>query len=121
MSPRLIATSSGDAQASLDREGQHRAVAAAFPPVLRWRVKHGLGFLGGEEGHGAPLEALGRDAEHPPDHCGVLGVPDGGVGEQGSDRGEPQVPRPGAVVALGLEVLEERGDHGLVELVPFQR
>jgi hypothetical protein len=68
----------------------------------------------------ASLEAFGRDAEHPPDPDGVLGVPDGGVSEQGSDRGEPEVAGLGAVVALGLEVLEKRGDQRLVELVPVQ-
>jgi hypothetical protein len=80
-----------------------------------------LGFLGGQEGHGASLKAFGWDAEHPADHGGVLGVPHGGVGEQGSDCREPQVACPGAVVALGLEMLEKRGDHRLVEVVPLQR
>jgi hypothetical protein len=66
------------------------------------------------------LEAFGRDAEHAAEHGGVLGVADGGVAEQGSDRGEAQVAGAGAVVAVGLEVLKEGSDHGLVELVPLR-
>lgn len=108
-----------DPQARPDCEGQHRAVASAFPAVLRWRVDQRFGLFGGEEGQVASLEALGWDAEHPSDHGSVLGMPDSGVGEQGSDRGEAEVPRPGAVATLGFEVLEECGDHRLIELVPL--
>ena len=68
-----------------------RAVAPAFPTVLWRRVDQRFGLFGGEERHGAWLKALGWDAEHPPDHGGMLGVPDGGVGEQGSDRGQSKV------------------------------
>jgi hypothetical protein len=54
------------------------------------------------------------------DHGGVFGVAQGGVAEQGSDRGEAQVAGPRAVVAFVLEVLQERGDRGFVEFVPVQ-
>jgi len=80
-----------------------------------------LGFLDGQERHDASLEALGRDAEYPPDHGCVLWMAHGGVLKEGPDRSEPQVSRPSAVVPLGLEVFEERGDQRLVEVRPVQR
>ena len=110
----------GDAQAGLDREHQHRAVAAAFPSVRIGCVDQSLAFGLGEERDGPPLESGGRDAEHALDHCSVLWVAQCGVAKQGSDRGEPQVAGPRAVVPVVLEVLKERGDDGFIELVPFQ-
>ena len=86
------------------------------------RVDQRLGLFGGEEGDGAWLEAFGWDREHPPDRGGVLGMPEQRrTVEQGSDRGQAEVPGPGAVAALGLEVLEERGDQRRVEVVRVQR
>jgi hypothetical protein len=111
----------GDAQAGLEREDQHRAVAAAFPAVLGWRVDQRLGFLRGEEGNFASLVALGGDRQDALDDRGVFGVSDGRVTKQRPDGSEPQVARPGAVAAVVLEVIEERRDHRLVELLPVQR
>jgi len=77
--------------------------------------------LGGEEGHGASLVALGRDRQHALNDGGVLWVVESGVAKQRSDRGQAQVARPCAVAAVTLEVIEERRDHRLVELAPSQR
>jgi hypothetical protein len=78
-------------------------------------------LLSGEERHDAPVEAFGGDAEDSGDHGGVFGVAQGGVAKQRADRGESQVPRSRAVVAVSLEVLEERRDQRLIEVVPVQR
>jgi hypothetical protein len=64
------------------------------------------------------LGAFGRDAEHSRDDGGVLGVAQRGVAKQRPDRGEPQVASPRAVAAGVLEVVEERGDQRLVEVLP---
>jgi len=40
----------------------------------------------------------------------------GRVGEEGVDRREPGVAGPGAVAAVCLQVLQERGDHRGVEV-----
>ena len=66
------------------------------------------------------LVALGRDREDLRDHARVFGVTQGRVFEERPDRCEPQVPGPGGVVTVSLEVLEERGDDGLIEVVPVE-
>ena len=111
----------GDAKAGVDCEREHRPVAASFPAVLWCGVDQRAGFLAGEVGHGASLEALCRDAEHAGDHGCVFGVAQSGVSEQGADRSEPEVPRSWAVVPVGLEVLKERRDQRLVKVLPVQR
>lgn len=48
--------------------------------------------------------------------AGVLGVSERAVVEEPVDGAEANVVGAGAVAAVGLEVLEERADHGRVEL-----
>ena len=66
------------------------------------------------------VEPFGWDREHAGDQVGVLGMPQRRVGEQGSDRGQPEVAGPGAVVPGGLEVVQERRDGLGVEVGPVQ-
>ena len=65
--------------------------------------------------------ALGGDGQDAADQRGVLGVLERGVAEQRPDRGQPQVAGPGGVAAVGLEVVEEGGDHLVAEVVPAER
>ena len=51
---------------------------------------------------------------------GVFGVLECCVGEQGANRGQPDVAGPRAVAALVLQVVEERGDRVRVQVVPVQ-
>lgn len=111
----------GDPQARLDRQYQQGAVAPAFPPPVVWRIDERFGLVGGEERDGASLEPLGRDGQHALDHGGVLGVAQRRVAEQRPDRREAQVAGPRPVAAVHLQVLEERGDQRLVEVMPLQR
>ncbi len=60
--------------------------------------------------------AFGRDLEHTRDRVGVFGVSQGGVAVERVDRCEPLVAGPGAVPALGLEVIEERADQRRVQV-----
>ena len=108
------------AQTGLNREDQHRPVATALPAGLVGRVDQRLALAGREERDLPLLVTLRRDRQHLRDHARVLGVPQGRVFEQRSDRGKPQVPGPGGVVTLGLEMFEKRGDDGLVEVVPVE-
>ncbi len=111
----------GDAQPGLDGEHEQRAVAAAFPTSLIGRVDERFGLRGGEKRDGAFLVVLGWNREHPLDRCGVLGVAQRGVAKERPDRGQAQVAGPDAVAADGLEMLEERRDERLVEVLPAKR
>jgi hypothetical protein len=75
----------GHAQAGLECEDQHRAVTAAFPTVLWWRVDQRPGLGRSEVGHGAPVVAFGRDGQDAFDDGGVLGVTGCRVAKQRSD------------------------------------
>jgi hypothetical protein len=81
-SPLSSATSSENPQAGLEGENQHRAVAAAFPALLGWRVDERLGLMRAEEGHRALLVVFGGDRQDALDDGGVFGVTDGRVAEQ---------------------------------------
>jgi hypothetical protein len=111
----------GDPQAGLERQREHRPVAPALPARRVGRRDQGAGLLRGEERDRALVEALGRDREHACDHRGVLGMPERGVFEKRPDRRQPEVARPGAVAPLDFEVLKERRDQPLVEVVPVKR
>jgi hypothetical protein len=54
------------------------------------------------------------------DRGGVFGVPQRRVREQRPDRGQAQVPGPGAVVPVVFAVLQERGDRRRVEIGPVE-
>ena len=60
-------------------------------------------------------EPFRGDRQHALDEQRVLGVAQGGVGEQRTDRRQAQVAGPGAVVPLALEVVQERRDRGGVQ------
>jgi hypothetical protein len=102
----------GDAEAGVDRERQQRAVAPSFPAVLGRGIDQRGGFLAGQVGHGASVEARGGDAEHASDRRGMFGVPQRRVAKQRANRGESEVPGPRAVVPLDLEVLENAAISG---------
>ena len=106
----------GDPQAGLDREREHRVVAAAGPGGLvaggEQRVDLGVGEVG-QQVLGGPFV---RDREHALDRVGVLGVVQREIGEQRVDRREPVVAGLDLVAAVVLEVVEERGDQRRVEL-----
>ena len=103
----------GDAQPGLDGEQQQGVVAAADPRcagrVRRAarrspaRVRKRDDRRGRSVSAGSPARAAMSG--------GVLGVAQGGVAEQRADRGQADVAGPGAVVPLGLEVVEERRDQ----------
>jgi hypothetical protein len=106
----------GDPQAGLDGEGEKRVVAAAGPGGLVGGGEQRLCLGGSKEGDQVPLEAFGRDGQDPADQGGVLGVAQGGVAEQGVDRGQAGVAGPGAVAPPGFQVGEERGDQRGVQV-----
>ena len=120
MSPQFKRDELGHAQTGLDREGQHRAVATAFPARLVGRVDQREAFLGGEERDLPLLVTLGRDRQHLRDHARVLRVTQRRVFEERPDRREPQVPGPRRVVTVGLEMIKERRDQRFVEVVPVE-
>jgi hypothetical protein len=106
----------GDPHSRLDGDGEQRVVAAATPavPVRSGRQGVGLGAL--QERHDGPVEALGRDGEHPCDEGGVLGMAQGRKPEQRVDRRQARVAALSAVAPPALEVVQERADSGGVEV-----
>ena len=119
-SPQVEADQLGGAQSGLGGEQEEGVVAAAGPGAAvgggEQRVE--LGF--GEERDQRAVEALGRDRQDALDRGGVLGVPQRGVAEQRADRGQARVAGAGAVVALVLEVIQERADQRRVEIVDVE-
>src|ERR1019366_328064 len=110
----------GDPHSRLDGDGEQRVVAAATPavPVRSGRQGVGLGAL--QERHDGPVEALGRDGEHPCDEGGVLGMAQGRKPEQRVDRRQARVAALSAVAPPALEVVQERADSGGVEVIELQ-
>jgi hypothetical protein len=94
----------GDAHAGLDRDEQHRVVAAPDPCGSVRRREQRVDLAAVEIGDGGLAVACGGDLEHPGDACCVLGVAQRGVAEQRVDRREPGVACRDAVPALALEV-----------------
>ena len=110
----------GDSQAGLDGQQHEGAVASAFPAGLVRGGDQGVDLGGGQERHDPLVEPLRRDGQDALDQQGVLGMTQRGVGEQRADRGQSHVACPDAVAPLALEVVQERGDHRGVQVVPVQ-
>jgi hypothetical protein len=107
-------------QPGLDGECQERVVAPADPGGAVGALEQRDGLLSCEERDERPLEALLGDGEHALDRSGVLRVQEGRESEHRVDGGEAGVPRAGAVVALGFEVVQERTDERGVEITEVQ-
>jgi hypothetical protein len=95
-------------------------VAAAGPAVLVRGGEQGVGLGAFQERHDGPVEALGRDGEHPGDEGGVLGMAQGREPEQRVDRRQARVAAWGAVAPFAFEVVQERADGGGVEVAGLQ-
>ena len=106
----------GGAQSGLDGEEEQCVVASAGPGAAIGSFEQRVDLVFVEEGDDRAVGPLEWDREHAGDVLCVFGVAVLGVAEQRVDRREPQVPGAGAVGALGLEVVEERGDQRRVEL-----
>ncbi len=107
-------------QPGLEGQQQHDPVSTSFPSGLVRCCHEGVDLGRGQERHGPLVEPLRWDREHALDEQRMLGVAQGGVGEQRTDRGQAHVPGPGAVVPLGLQVRQERRDRGGVQVVPVE-
>jgi hypothetical protein len=106
----------GDAHSGLDREEQHRVVAAPDPSGAVRCSEQRVDLAAVEVGDGGLAVAGGGDLEHAGDAGGVLGVSQCGVAEQRVDRREPRVAGAGAVASVLVEVGEKRGDERRVEV-----
>ena len=106
----------GDAQPGLDGQDEQCVVASAGPGAAVGSVEQRLDLVLVEERDDRAVGPLERDREHAGDVLGVFGVAVLGVAEQRVDRRESHVAGADAVAALGLEVVEERGDQRRVEL-----
>jgi hypothetical protein len=110
-----------DSQPGADGEQEQGMVASAGPGEPVRCGQEGL-YLGvGEVGDEGFVEASRRDRQHPLDERGMLGVAERGELEQGVDRGETGVAGAHAVAPLELEMVQERGDEGGVEVDQAQR
>ena len=77
----------GYPQTGLDSEDQQGVVASAGPCCRVAGGQDGVGFGFGEVGDERLVVAFGGDGEDTLDRCGMFGVPERGVVEQGADRG----------------------------------
>jgi hypothetical protein len=65
-------------------------------------------------------ETLAGDGEHALDLCGVGWRLEGGVPEEGMDRGQPQITAPNAQALLLLQAIQKRHDQRGVDLIEVQ-
>ena len=110
----------GDPETSLGGEREQGSVSSSFPAVLVRGGKHSVELVLGEEGDLGAVEPFGWNGQHAADQLGVFGMGERRVGEQGPDRGEPQIPCPGGVLTLRFEMVEERSDRVGVEIGPVE-
>ena len=110
----------GDPEAGLDGQQHQGPVSPAFPAGLIRRGEQRIDFGGSQEHHDPLVEPFRGDRQHALDEQRVLGVAQGGVGEQRTDRRQAQVPGPGAIAPLVLEVVQECRDRGGVQVVPVE-
>ena len=111
----------GDSQAGLDGEGEHGVVAPAGPGFLVAGSEERVGLVRGEVGDVGAVAALAGDGQDPLDQRAVLGMAQGGVGEERVDCRQAGVAGPDAVAAIVLQVLQERGDGRGVEVGETER
>ena len=107
-SPRRSPVRLRQPQTGLQRQRDQRVVSTPLPPTEVRGGQEGFNLLGLEERHLALVEALLRDGQHLRDKLSVLGMTQRRVTEQRPQRGKPGVAAPGTVVAVGLEMLQER-------------
>ena len=101
----------GEPQAGLDGEREQGAVAPSGPGPGSGAASKASASAAVRKETGARSKRLCGMASTRGMSCGVLGVAQRGVAEQGADRGEPGVAGAGAVVAFGFEVVQERPDQ----------
>ena len=106
----------GGSQPGLGGEHDQRVVAAAGPSGALRRGEQRIEFVFGEECDDRFVGALGWDREHPGDQGGVFGVAQAGVVVERVDRCQPGVAGADGVVAVVLEMVEERDDQRRVEI-----
>jgi hypothetical protein len=106
----------GQPEPGLKRHDEQGVVPPPGPGGLVGSGKERLGLASVEEGHGPRVGALLGDGKHLGDERGVLGMPEGGKAVEGTQGGQTGVAGAGAVVALVLEVVQEAGDKGRVQI-----
>ena len=110
-----------DAQPGLDRQGEHRMVAAAGAGVLVAGAQQCIGFAGVKPGEGVAVHSRCRDRQDALDHFGMLVVAQRGVTEQGVNRGQAGVAGAHAVAANFLQIVEEPGDGVGIKIADFHQ
>src|SRR5216684_9355709 len=110
----------GDPQAGVDGHVQQGVVAPAGPggPVRGGQQGVCLGLA--EVAQLVALCSLGGDGQDPGDEPGVFGVTQRRVAEEGADGGQARVPGAHAVAPFLLQVVQEAGDEGRVEVGQVQ-
>jgi hypothetical protein len=106
------------AQAGLHRQEQPGVVAAARPSALVGGDEDRVDFRPRQVMHLLMSAALGGNREHALDLLGVLGQLEGGITEEGTDGGEPQVAAARPDPPLRLQVLEKSADQRRIKRFP---
>lgn len=101
-------------------ESEHGLVPSAGPDGGVDRVEQGLHLCGGEVGQVRSRVFLDGDRLDRRDGVEVFGHGRAVEGQQGLDRGQPQVAGGDAVAAFVLEVVEELGDATVVDVWQFE-
>ena len=106
-----------DPQACLQRQCQQRPVPPPGAGRSVRRGDQGLCFDFVEIAQRRVPFALGGDSEHSLDHCGVLGVAQGGKAKERVQAGEAGIAGSNRNVPLGFQVVQEAGDERRVEIL----
>jgi hypothetical protein len=110
----------GGPQARLDGDAEERCVAPPGPGRPVRRGQQGVDLRLGQVCDQSPFEAFWRDGQHPLDGGGMFGMAQGGIAEQGPDRGQPGVAGAYAVLSFVLQMVEEGADQRRIEIVDVE-
>ena len=110
----------GDPQTGLNSKQQQHLISPTLPSGPVRGGDEGVDLGRSQECQDPSVEPFRRNRQHPLDEHGVLRMAQRGIGEQRSDRCQANVSGPDAVVPASLEVGEERGDRGGVQIVPVE-
>ena len=105
-------------ESGLHAEGDEGVIAPPLPTAKVRCSEERIDLIGLQERHLRLVRALLGDGEHLGDELGVFGVTQLSEAEQRPEGRQAGVAAPGAVAAVGLEVVEERCYGPGVEVIP---
>ena len=110
----------GSTKPRLHGEGEQSRVAPPGPCHSISGGEKRSQFRFRQPGHQPPIKTLRRNGQNPFDGGGMFRMAQGGIAEQGPDRGQSGVAGAHAVLSLALQMVEEGTDQRRIEVVDVE-